>query len=96
MQKCVKEQTANFDKQEQQIIEKKFLQIAKDKMSYIITLKGVTRDALTQENWDKAFQDLSTARTAIVELSEVLFIITQLNNLVFTHHRTPTQSCLFA
>lgn len=73
VQKCVKDNTAAFDKIEQQIIEKKFLKIAKDKMSHVGTLKGVARDNLNQENWDRAFHELSTARTAIVELSEVIF-----------------------
>lgn len=74
VQKCVKEQTAALDKIEQQIIEKKFLNVAKDKMAHIGTLKTMTKQFLGQENWDRALSELETARTAIADISAVCSI----------------------
>jgi hypothetical protein len=73
VQVATKDTTAALDRIDQQIVERKFNKVAKGKMEWTTTIKGVAKHNLDVDNWDEALSKLEDMRTVLDELSEVKF-----------------------
>lgn len=66
-----KDQSAALDKLEQEMSEKRFAKLAKDKMDWANTLKGVASDNCEKQQWDPAFEKIEEGRKVLDELNQV-------------------------
>lgn len=70
VQMATKDTGAALDRIDQQIVERKFNKVAKNKMDWALTLKSTSKQDLEVDKWDDAMSKSEDMRSVLDELSE--------------------------